>query len=44
MNKIEAVKEIYTTGNSLVISITKEVRMMGISKGDKIKVTIEKVD
>lgn len=44
MNSIQAIKEIYTTGNSLVVSITKEVRMLGLDKGDRIKVTIERIE
>lgn len=43
MDQIQAVKEIFTTGNSLVISLTKELRMMELGKGDKVKVTLERI-
>lgn len=43
MYQIQATKEIFTTGNSLVISLTRELKMLELGKGDKVKVTLEKV-
>lgn len=44
MDNIQTIKEVYTTGNSLVVSLTKELRMMELGKGDKVKITLEKVE
>lgn len=44
MNKIEAVKEIMITGNSLAIFATRELKMLDLEKGNKVKVTFEKIN
>lgn len=44
MDKIEATKEIMVTGSSLAIFATRELKMLNLAKGDKVKVTFEKVE
>lgn len=43
MNTIEVDKEITVSGNSLVVKVTKELRIMGLDAGDKVRVTLEKI-
>lgn len=42
--KIEATKEVFTSGGSLIVYLTNELKMLDVEKGDKIKVTIEKIE
>lgn len=43
MNTIQAVKEIRGSGSSCAIYITRELSYLGLTKGDKVKITLEKV-
>lgn len=42
-SKVEAVKTITQSGTSLMVAITSEVRAMGLGRGDKVKITLERV-
>lgn len=42
MDKIEVEKDITVSGNSLVIKVTKELRLMGLDAGDTVIVTLKK--
>lgn len=44
MDNIQAIKEVYTTGNSLVVSLTRELKMLELGKGDRVKITLEKIE
>lgn len=44
MDKTTFERAVTLSGNSLVIKMTKEVTMMGLKKGDIVKVTLEKVE
>lgn len=43
MNKIECIKTVSISGNSLVVPLTKELKMLEIEKGDNVRVIIERV-
>lgn len=43
MNKITMVKNVKSTGTSLIIHITKEIQMLGLGKGDIVQVTLQKI-
>lgn len=43
MEKIETVKTIMVSGNSLAVFLTTELKMMSLEKGDTVKVTLERV-
>lgn len=40
---LEKIKKVGKAGNSLVITLTKEFRVMDIDEGDLVKITVEKV-
>lgn len=40
---LEKIKKVTKLGNSLVITLTKELRVMDIDEGDLVKITVEKV-
>lgn len=44
MREITAIKTIFATGNSLALAITSEARYLDLDKGDKVRITLEKVD
>ena len=45
MNSITAVKEVKTSGSSKAIYLTTELNLLGdVNTGDKVKITIEKVN
>ncbi len=41
METVNAVKEVKVCGSSYVVYITKELKMIGVTPGEKVKVTIE---
>ena len=43
MDRIQAVKEIRGSGSSCAIYITRELGYLGLTKGDKVKITLEKI-
>lgn len=44
MDRVEATRKIGRTGNSLIVLITREAEMMGLDRGDLVKITLERVD
>ena len=42
MDKITATKKIRMQGNSLVVFVSEECKMIGVERGDIVDVTIEK--
>lgn len=42
-DKIESEKKISFSGNSLIVKITKEARLMGLNAGDNVRVILEKI-
>lgn len=44
MDSITTTKTIKTTGNSLVLFLTKELDSLGLDKEDMVKVTLERVE
>lgn len=44
MDKIVCVKPITKNGNSLTVSITHEIKLMDLDRGDKVKVILERID
>ncbi len=43
INKVEIVTRVSAHGNSLNINVTKEIKWMGLGRGDLVKVTIERI-
>ena len=43
MNKVKVDKNITVSGNSLVIKVTKELKLMNLSAGDQVRVTLERI-
>ena len=43
MDKIVCVKPITRNGNSLSVSITHEIKLMDLDRGDKVKVILERI-
>lgn len=43
IEEVRTVKTIRTSGTSLMVSITKEVAMLGLKYGDNIEITLRKV-
>lgn len=43
VDRVEATRKIGRAGNSLIVSITKEAQMMGLDRGDLVKITLEKI-
>lgn len=43
MDKIVCVKPITKNGNSLTVSITHEIKLMDLDRGDKVKVILERI-
>lgn len=44
MDKIVCVKPITKNGNSLTVSITHEIKLMDLDRGDKVKVILERIE
>lgn len=44
MDKIVCVKPITRNGNSLSVSITHEIKLMDLDRGDKVKVILERIE
>ncbi len=42
--KIEATKEVFTSGGSLIVYLTNELKMLELDKGDMVKITIERIE
>ena len=42
--KTKATKKIMVVGHSLTVNVTKEVKAMGLDRGDYVNVTLEPVD
>ena len=43
MNKVKVDKNITVSGNSLVIKVTKELKLMNLSAGEQVRVTLERI-
>lgn len=43
VDRVDVTRKIGCAGNSLIVSITKEAQMMGLDRGDLVKVTLEKI-
>ena len=43
IDRLEIIGRISAHGNSLNINVTKEVKLMGLGRGDLVKVTIERI-
>ena len=43
MNQIKIIKPLTLSGNSTVINVTKEVKMLNLEHGDRVEITIRKV-
>jgi len=43
MDGVSTTKPITASGNSLVVNVTKEVKMLNLGLGDKVRITIERV-
>ena len=43
IDRLEIISRISAHGNSLNINVTREVKLMGLGRGDLVKVTIEKI-
>ena len=43
MNQINTIKPLTLSGHSLVINVTKEVKVLGLEKGDKVEIIIKAV-
>lgn len=44
MDKITSYKTVMKQGSSLVLMVTKELSHIGLMRGDRVKVTLERVD
>lgn len=44
MDKIVCVKTVSRNGNSLTVSITHEIKLMDLDRGDKVKVVLERIE
>lgn len=44
MDEIETAKRVTTSGNSYVISMTKELKALGLGPGDLVAIVIRKVN
>lgn len=44
MDKIVCVKPITRNGNSLTVSITHEIKLMDLDRGDRVKVILERIE
>lgn len=42
--KIETTKTVKVQGNSLVLVLTKELKLLDLKEGDVVKVTLEKIE
>ena len=43
VDRLEIIGRISAHGNSLNINVTREVKIMGLGRGDIVKVTIERI-
>ena len=43
MNKVKVDKNITVSGNSLVIKVTRELKLMNLSAGEQVRVTLERI-
>lgn len=41
MNEITATKQVHKTGNSLYVTVSKEIKMLGLGEGDFIEIVIK---
>lgn len=44
MNSIKTVKKVNSSGHSYVVHLTKEIKMLGLEKGDDVIITIERAE
>lgn len=44
LTKVTATKKLTQSGDSLVINVTKEVKPLGLKRGDYVKVELEKAN
>ena len=44
MDKITSYKTVMKQGCSLVLMVTKELSQIGLMRGDRVKVTLERID
>lgn len=44
METVTSVKEVKASGSSLAVYLTRELTLLGICKGDRVEITIRKVD
>ena len=44
MNEIRTVKKIILNGTALTVSITKELKQLGLDRGDAVEITLKGVD
>jgi Cu/Ag efflux protein CusF len=43
MDEISAIKPLTLSGNSVVINVTKEVKMLNLEHGDRVEIVIKRV-
>ena len=43
MNQINTIKPLTLSGHSLVVNVTKEVKVLGLDKDDNVEITIKAV-
>ena len=43
VDRLDVTRKIGHTGNSLIVTITKEAQMLGLDQGDLVKITLEKI-
>lgn len=43
IDRLEIIGRISAHGNSLNVNVTREVKLMGLGRGDLVKVTIERI-
>ena len=43
IDRLEIIARVSAHGNSLNINVTREIKLMGLGRGDIVKVTIEKI-
>jgi len=43
IDRLEIIARVSAHGNSLNINVTREIKLMGLGRGDLVKVTIEKI-
>lgn len=43
IDRLEIIARVSAHGNSLNINVTREIKLMGLGRGDLVKVTIERI-